>query len=75
VAGDGPKDWSGVRHGQNFGEHVPARLERVCFYSRHGAEYTGRPHRREVRQAATQSAILDGELCLIDPGAPHASTG
>jgi bifunctional non-homologous end joining protein LigD len=41
----------------------------VRFYSRHGAEYTGRlPRMREAfAKLPTQSAILDGELVLIDP--------
>ena len=46
----------------------------VRFYSRHGAEYTDRlPGMVEaVGKLPTQSAILDGELVLIDPrGAAH----
>ena len=41
---------------------------RVRFYSRHGAEYTDRlPGMVEAfAKLPTQSAILDGELCLID---------
>jgi ATP dependent DNA ligase-like protein len=46
----------------------------VRLYSKSGAEYTDRL--RGMREAfgklPTQSAILDGELCLIDPrGAAH----
>jgi bifunctional non-homologous end joining protein LigD len=45
---------------------------RVRFYSRHGAEYTDRlPGMVEAfAKLPTQSAILDGELCLIDPRDP-----
>ena len=46
----------------------------VRFYSRHGAEYTDRlPGVAEAfGKLPTQSAILDGELVLIDPrGAAH----
>ena len=46
----------------------------VRLYSRHGAEYTDRlPGMAEAfGKLATQSAILDGELCLIDPrGSAH----
>ena len=48
--------------------------QRVRFYSRHGAEYTERlPGMVEAfGKLPTQSAILDGELVLIDPrGAAH----
>jgi ATP-dependent DNA ligase len=44
------------------------------FYSRHGAEYTARLPRmvKAFGKLPTQSAILDGELCLIDPrGSAH----
>jgi len=42
---------------------------RVRFYSRHGAEYTDRlPGMVEAfAKLPAQSAILDGDLCLIDP--------
>ena len=46
----------------------------VRLYSRHGAEYTDRlPGMVEAfGKLPTQSAILDGELCLIDPrGSAH----
>ena len=46
----------------------------VGFYSRYGADYTERlPRMREAfGKLPTQSAILDGELVLIDPrGAAH----
>jgi bifunctional non-homologous end joining protein LigD len=46
----------------------------VRFYSRHGAEYTdGLPGIVEAfSKLPTQSAVLDGELCLIDPrGSAH----
>ena len=46
----------------------------VRLYSRHGAEYTDRlPGMVEAfAKLPTQSAILDGELCLIDPrGSAH----
>jgi bifunctional non-homologous end joining protein LigD len=41
----------------------------IRFYSRHGAEYTDRlPRMAEAfAKLPTQSAILDGELVLIDP--------
>jgi bifunctional non-homologous end joining protein LigD len=48
----------------------------VRLYSRHGAEYTG-PTRlpgmvEDFSKLPAQSAILDGELCLIDPrGSAH----
>jgi ATP-dependent DNA ligase len=47
---------------------------RVRLYSRHGAEYADRlPTMAEAfGKLPTRSAILDGELCLIDPrGAAH----
>ena len=47
---------------------------RVRFYSRHGAEYTDRLSGmvEAFGKLPTQSAILDGELILIDPrGAAH----
>ena len=46
----------------------------VRLYSRHGADYTDRlPGMVEAfGKLPTQTAILDGELCLIDPrGAAH----
>jgi hypothetical protein len=46
----------------------------VRLYSRHGAEYTDRLSGmvEAFGKLPTQSAILDGELCLIDPrGAAH----
>jgi bifunctional non-homologous end joining protein LigD len=46
----------------------------VRFYSRHGAEYTDRlPGMvKAFGNLPTQSTILDGELCLIDPrGSAH----
>jgi bifunctional non-homologous end joining protein LigD len=46
----------------------------VRMYSRSGAEYTARLPRmvEAFGKLPTQSAILDGELCLIDPrGAAH----
>jgi len=46
----------------------------VRLYSRHGAEYTDRlPGMVEAfAKLPTRAAILDGELCLIDPrGAAH----
>jgi bifunctional non-homologous end joining protein LigD len=46
----------------------------IRLYSRHGAEYTERlPGMVEAfAKLPTRSAILDGELCLIDPrGAAH----
>ena len=46
----------------------------VRLYSRHGAEYTDRLPRmvETFRKLPTQSAILDGELVLIDiKGAAH----
>jgi ATP-dependent DNA ligase len=46
----------------------------VRFYSRHGTEYTDRlPGMVEAfGKLPTRSAILDGELCLIDPrGSAH----
>ena len=47
---------------------------RVRLYSRHGAEYTDRlPGMVETfTKLPTQTAVLDGELCLIDPrGSAH----
>jgi ATP-dependent DNA ligase len=46
----------------------------VRLYSRHGAEYTDRlPGMVEAfAKLPTHAAILDGELCLIDPrGSAH----
>ena len=46
----------------------------VRFYSRHGAEYTDRlPAMVEAfGKMPTQSAVLDGELVLVDPrGGAH----
>ena len=46
----------------------------VRFYSRSGAEYTDRlpDMRKAFAEMPTRAAILDGELCLIDPrGAAH----
>src|SRR5580765_8038566 len=46
----------------------------VRFYSRHGAQYTDRLPRmvEAFSKLPTQSAILDGELVLIEPrGAAH----
>ena len=42
----------------------------VRFYSRHGAEYTDRlPSMVEAfAKLPARAAILDGELCLIEPG-------
>jgi len=48
--------------------------DRVRFYSRHGAEYADRLPRmvEAFGKLLTRSAILDGELVLIDPtGAAH----
>ena len=49
----------------------------VRLYSRHGAEYTDRlPGMVEAfAKLRTQSAIIDGELCLIDPEARLISIG
>jgi bifunctional non-homologous end joining protein LigD len=47
---------------------------RIRLYSRHGAEYTDRlPRMAEAfAKLPTRSAIVDGELCLIDPrGSAH----
>jgi bifunctional non-homologous end joining protein LigD len=47
---------------------------RVRFYSRSGAEYMDRlPRMRQAfAELPTQAAIIDGEICLIDPrGAAH----
>ena len=49
-------------------------LTLVRCYSRHGAEYTDRLPRivEAFTKLPTRAAILDGELCLIDPrGSPH----
>ena len=42
----------------------------VRLYSRHGAEYTDRlpGMAKAFAKLPTSAAILDGELCLIDPG-------
>lgn len=48
--------------------------DRVRFYSRHGAEYTDRlpQMRKAFATLPADTAILDGELVLIDPiGAAH----
>jgi ATP-dependent DNA ligase len=49
----------------------------VRLYSRHGAEYTDRlPGMvKAFAKLPTSAAILDGELCLIDPRAPLIFTG
>ena len=43
------------------------------FYSRSGAEYTDRlpDMRKAFAEMPTRAAILDGELCLIDPRGAH----
>jgi bifunctional non-homologous end joining protein LigD len=50
---------------------------KVRFYSRHGAEYTDRLPGivKAFAKLPTSTAILDGELCLIDPGVLLVFTG
>jgi ATP-dependent DNA ligase len=63
-------DWVHEPKWDGFRFQVIKDGERVRIYSRHGAEYTDRLPRmvEAFGRLTTQSAILDGELCLIDPG-------
>ena len=67
-------DWLHEPKWDGFRFQVIKDGSQVRFYSRHGAEYTDRlPGMVEAfGKLPTQSAILDGELVLIDPrGAAH----
>ena len=67
-------DWLHEPKWDGFRFQVIKDGSRVRFYSRHGAEYTDRLPRmvEAFGKLPTQSAILDGELVLIDPrGAAH----
>ena len=67
-------DWLHEPKWDGFRSQIIKDGSQVRFYSRHGAEYTERlPGMVEAfGKLPTQSAILDGELCLIDPrGAAH----
>lgn len=63
-------DWLHEPKWDSFRFQIMKDGARVRFYSRHGAEYTDRLPRmvEAFGKLPTQSAILDGELCLIDPG-------
>jgi bifunctional non-homologous end joining protein LigD len=68
-------DWLHEPKWDSFRFQIIKDGSQVRFYSRHGAEYTDRlPAMVEAfRKMPTQSAILDGELVLIDPrGAAHS---
>ena len=62
-------DWLHEPKWDGFRFQIIKDGSRFRFYSRHGAEYTDRlPGMVEAfGELPTQSAILDGELCLIDP--------
>jgi bifunctional non-homologous end joining protein LigD len=67
-------DWCHEPKWDGFRFQVIKDAAGVRFYSRHGAEYTDKlPCMREAfARLPTESAILDGELALIDPrGAAH----
>jgi bifunctional non-homologous end joining protein LigD len=67
-------DWLHEPKWDGFRFQVIKDGSEVRFYSRHGAEYTERlPGMTEAfAKLPTRAAILDGELCLIDPrGAAH----
>jgi len=67
-------DWLHEPKWDGFRFQVIKDGARVRFYSRHGAEYTDRLPRmvEAFAKLPTQTAILDGELVLIDPwGATH----
>ena len=67
-------DWLHEPKWDGFRFQIIKDGSRVRLYSRHGAEYTDRlPGMVEAfAKLPTQSAILDGELCLIDPrGSAH----
>ena len=67
-------DWLHEPKWDGFRFQIIKDGSQVRLYSRHGAEYTDRlPGMVEAfGKLPTQSAILDGELCLIDPrGSAH----
>jgi bifunctional non-homologous end joining protein LigD len=67
-------DWTFEPKWDGFRFQVIKDGSDVRFYSRHGAEYTDRlPGMAEaIAKLPTWSAILDGELVLIDPrGTAH----
>jgi ATP-dependent DNA ligase len=49
----------------------------VRLYSKSGVEYGNKllGMRKAFAELPTNTAILDGELCLIDPGGGGTSTG
>jgi bifunctional non-homologous end joining protein LigD len=68
------EDWLHEPKWDGFRFQIIKDGSKVRFYSRHGAEYTGRlPGMAEAfAKLPTSSGILDGELVLIDPrGAAH----
>jgi bifunctional non-homologous end joining protein LigD len=72
------EDWLHEPKWDGFRFQVIKNGTRVRLYSRSGAEYTDRLPRmvEAFGKLPTQSAILDGELCLIDPrGGARTSTG
>jgi ATP-dependent DNA ligase len=71
-------DWLHEPNWDGFRFQVIKDGSKVRLYSHHGAEYTDRLSGMvEVfGQLPTQSAILDGELCMTDPrGAAHFPAG
>ena len=67
-------DWLHEPKWDGFRFQIIKDGSQVRFYSRHGAEYTDRlPGMvKAFGNLPTQSTILDGELCLIDPrGSAH----
>ena len=67
-------DWIHEPKWDGFRFQVVKDGSNVRFYSRHGAEYTDRLSgmAEAFGKLPTKTAILDGELCLIDPrGAAH----
>ena len=67
-------DWLHEPKWDGFRFQIIKDGSQVRFYSRHGAEYTDRlPGMvKAFGNLPTQSTMLDGELCLIDPrGSAH----
>jgi bifunctional non-homologous end joining protein LigD len=62
-------DWLHEPKWDGFRVQVIKDGSQVRFYSRHGAEYSDRlPGMAEAfAKLPTSAAILDGELCLIEP--------
>jgi bifunctional non-homologous end joining protein LigD len=68
------EDWLHEPKWDGFRFQIIKDGSKVRFYSRHGSEYTDRSlgMAEAFGKLPTQSAILDGELCLIDPrGSAH----